>query len=131
MSVKNFIKGTLMLSLLIASSVAFAQQDQMPKRTPEERAQRQTQWMQKNLNLTDEQNKKVYDIILSSAKQVDNARNSGGGDMRSQMQDINAKKNDALKGVLTGDQFQKYQQHAQEMQQRRTGAHGGMPGGEN
>ncbi len=130
MTIKNFFKSALMLCVLIASSTAFAQQGQMPKRTPEERAQRQSQWMQQNLGLTDDQNKKVYDIMLSSAKQMDDARNSGG-DMRTQMQDINAKRDAAMKGVLTADQFQKYQQHTQEMMQQRRAGMGTQNGGQN
>ena len=120
MSVKNFIKSMLMLSLLTISSVSFAQQNmQTPvQRTPEERAQRQTQWMQQNLKLTDDQYKKVYDIVLKSAKQVDAARNAGG-DMRPQMKSINESRDAAMKGVLTGDQYQQYEQHKEQMQQQR------------
>ena len=128
MTIKNFFKNALMLCILIASSTVFAQQGQMPKRTPEERAQRQSQWMQQNLSLTDDQNKKVYDIMLSSAKQMDDAR-SAGGDMRTQMQDINAKRDAAMKGVLTADQYQKYQQHTQEMRQQRRAGMGTQNGG--
>ena len=126
MTMKNLIKSMLMLSLLIVSPVAFGQQP-MQQRPPEERAQRQTQWLQQNVALTDDQNKKVYDIILQSAKQADAARNSGG-DVKSQMKDINTSRDAAIKGVLTDDQYQKYQQHVQEMQQQRKSG-GGMQGG--
>ena len=125
MTTKNFLKSTLMLSLLISSTIAYGQQ-QAPQRSPEERAQRQTQWMRQNLSLTDDQNKKVYDIMLNSAKQMETARTSGD---KSQMKSLKDRKDASVKGVLTGDQFQKYQQHEslmqEKMQQRRTEMQGG------
>ena len=128
---KNLLKCAIALLLLVSSSAAFAQQQTMQQRTPEERAQRQTQMMQKNLALTDDQTQKVHDIILKHARGVDNARNSGG-DMRSQMQGLNANKDEALKGVLTGDQYQKYLQIEQKMKEKRMqrNSDGMQPGGQ-
>src|ERR1700749_1363966 len=132
MPVKNFIKSTLVLSLLIVSSVSFAQ-PQMQQRSPEERAQRQTQWMQQNLTLTNDQNKKVYDIMLHHAQQADNARSMPAGQNKaSEMQGANADKDAALKGILTGDQYNKYQQHEAEMKEKmKERRAGGMGNGGN
>lgn len=118
MAIKNLLKSTLVLSLLFASTIAFCQQ-QMQQRPPEERAQRQTQWMQKNLALTDDQHKKVYRIILNSARKVDNARSMPAGpDRRSNMQHINTERDASLKAVLTGEQYQKYEQHVLQMREK-------------
>ena len=129
MATKNIFKATLMLAILFASSVTFAQGQNMQKRTPEERAQNQTAWMKQNLGITDDQNKKAYDIILNAAKQVDDARNSSG-DKRAAMKSINENKDAAIKGVLTADQYGKYEQHMKEMQEQRK-AGGNMGGGQN
>ena len=131
MSVKNFLKSTLVLSLLIVSTAVFAQQP-MQQRSPEERAQRQTQWMQKNLNLTEEQNKKIYAIMLYHTTKADDTKNMAPGpEKRADAQAIKRDKNKDLKAVLTGAQFDKYQQHVQEMKDKKMDrrAGGGGNGG--
>lgn len=116
---KNLVKGISLIAVLFGSSFAIAQQQQMQQRTPRERAQNQTRMMQKNLGLTDDQNKKVYDIILKYAQQADNARNEAPGrDRRQEMKEIQNNKEADLKAVLTGEQFQKYQAYQQEMKEK-------------
>ena len=128
MSVKNFLKSTLVLSLLIVSTAAFAQQP-MQQRTPEERAQRQTQWMQKNLNLTDEQNRKVYAILLYHATKAEDTKNMAPSpEKRADARAIKRDKNEDLKAVLTGAQFDRYQQHVQEMKERKMDRRAGSGG---
>ena len=122
---KNIIKSLFAVLLLTSASTTFAQQ-QMQQRTPKERAQRQTMWMQKNIGLTDEQSKKVYDIMLYHAQQADNEKNMAPGpdkkmDKRDLKRDIDAE----LRATLTGDQYQKYQQHMAEMKAKRQERRGG------
>ena len=121
MNVKNFMKGTLMLSILVISSVAFAQQQgTMPPKTPEERAEHQTQWMRKNLHLTRDQGEKVYSIMLYYAQQADNAKGMRPGpEKKAERQGINRDKNTDLRAVLTGEQYDKYQQHEGAMKEKR------------
>ena len=124
---KHLVKSAIMLGVLFTSSLTFAQQ-QMPHKTPEEKAQNNTRWMQKNIALTEEQSKKVYDIILRYVKQADDARSSAPGpERRQEMQGIEAAKDNELRGVLTGDQFQKYQAHMQEMKQKMQERRSNMP----
>ena len=124
---KHFVKSAIMLAVLFTSSLAPAQQ-LMPRKTPEEKAQNNTRWMQKNIALTEEQSKKVYDIILRYVKQADDARSGAPGpERRQEMQGIEAAKDNELRGVLTGDQFQKYQAHMQEMKQKMQERRSGMP----
>ncbi len=139
MFIKNLLKSTLVLSLLIASTAAFAQRVEVKELpghnastqhqavmshestqdlTPQERARRQTNWMHKNLSITDEQKKKVYDIMLLHFQKVENVKNmSGRNNRRSEMQGINAQRDVALKDVLSDEQYQKYQAHLEEIQQ--------------
>ena len=124
---KNLAKFILVLTVIFTSSVASAQ---MQKRTPQERAQNQVQWMQKNLALTDDQSKKAYDIILRSARQVDNARNAPAGSGKKQdMQGIQNNRDAEMKAILSGDQYQKYQVHVQEIQEKMKERKGMQQGG--
>jgi len=127
MQLKIFFKSTILLAVLISSSVVYAQQQQ--RKTPEERAQNQIAWMQQNLNLTKDQNTKSYDILIAHARGMDQARSSGTGNLREQMQDLNVKKDNDIKLVLTPDQFQKYQQHEAEMKQQMQQRRGSQQGG--
>ena len=110
---KNFV----ILCLSITTSMAIAQD--RPKRTPEERAQRQTEWMEKNLGFTQEQNKKVYDIILYYAKENDKTgMEAPGREKKMEKQGIKKDRESELRGVLTPEQMAKYEQHLQEMKAR-------------
>jgi len=116
MSVRNLLKLSLVSSVLLSSSVLFAQ-DQMQKRTPEERAKRQTEWMEKNLSLTQDQDSKVYNIVLKYAQMMQNTSSSPNVP-ETQRQGIMTARDNELKGVLTGDQFQKFQAHETEMREK-------------
>jgi biopolymer transport protein ExbD len=122
---RNTIKSLFAVLLLLSTTTIFAQQ-QMPVRSPEERAQRQTMWMQKNLGLTEEQNKKVYDIMLYHAQQADADRSMAPGpDKKMEKKELKRDVDAELRATLTGDQYQRYQQHVQEMKARRQGRQGG------
>ena len=111
---KKFVQIALSLCMFVGSS-AFAQ-DQMPPKTPEERAQHQTMWMQKNLKLTEAQHKKVYDIILYYARQNENTKaQRPGAQKKAEKQAIMKDKDTDLRAVLTGQQYDMYQQHVGEM----------------
>lgn len=131
MSVKNLVKGALMLCLFLGSAPIFAQ-GQQPQRTPEERAQRQMTWMQKNLALTGDQDKKVYDILLHYAREAGKLIDApAGAERRQERIGVQKSKDAELQGVLTGDQYQKYQAHAQEMKAKMQQRRGGMQEGGN
>ena len=107
----------MVVMALFAGQMALAQQ--MQQRTPEERAQNQTHWMQKNLGITEDQNRKVYDIILKYARQAGQEKNEAPGrEKRQEMQQTQNAKDAELKAVLTGDQYQKYQAHVAEMKDK-------------
>ena len=80
---------------------------QMP--TPEERAQRHAQGVQKQLNLTADQYKVVYEAELEMNKKVEELRKSTPQPSRDQFMAISATKDEKIKKVLTPEQLQKYQ----------------------
>ena len=122
---KNIIKSLFAVLLLASATTVLAQQP-MPFKSPEERAQRQTMWMQKNLGLTEDQNKKVYDIMLYRAQQADNDKTMAPGpDKRIEKKELKRDVDAELRATLTGDQYQRYQQHVQEMKAKRQNRQGG------
>jgi protein CpxP len=101
--------------------------------TPEQRADKQTEMMQKNLGLSNDQVTKVKQINLSYWTQVDQLRsnNSSGAsasadhqDMRTQMKALRDKRDADLKATLTPDQYSKMQE---QMQNRGPQQRPGMP----
>ena len=125
----TFLKSALVFSILTTSAIAYGQQP-MPPRTPEERADHQTKWMDKNLRLTQEQSKKVYDIMLYYAQQNDNAKGMRpGAEKKAEKQGIQRDKDTDLRSVLSGEQYDKYQQHVGEMKEKAKERKAGMQQG--
>src|SRR5437660_9597016 len=109
MRVNDLFKTVFLVSLIVPS-VLFAQ-GRMQPRTPEEKAQNQTRWMKNNLALTPEQANKAYDINLYYARETENEKNMPPSpDKKAQRQGIKRNKDQDLKAVLTGEQYQRYQQ---------------------
>ena len=102
----------------------------MQRRSPEERADNQTRWMEKNLNITNEQRTKVYDIILYYAREADktNADVPAGNEKKVDKQRIRKGREQELKDVLTPAQYEKLQAHMQEMKDRVRERREGMQG---
>lgn len=84
------------------------------QRTPksaEERASAQTQQLTKKLSLSEDQQKKIQEINLASAKKVDELRAKSEGDRAQtfkELKNIEADKETAYKGVLTEKQMSDY-----------------------
>ncbi len=125
MSLRIIAKRAVVSAAILISTAAFGQQ-QMQDRSPEQRAQRQMKWMQANLALTSDQNDKAYNILLKYASEADNAKTGG---QRGARKEIQADKDAELKGILTGNQYQLYAAHMEQMkekmQQRRDGGQQG------
>lgn len=120
---KNVMKMMMLVVALMAAGFwqeASAQTTERTKLTAEERAQKWTDWMKTELAVTAEQEPKVHAINVKYANQMDDVK-SEGGDRRSKFKDAreNSKaKDEELKAVLTPDQFTKYTEKKQEMQQK-------------
>jgi len=85
---------------------------QRPMLTPEQRADKQTDMMQKNLSLTADEVTKVKQINLDYWTQVDQMRknNTDPQTMHTQMKTLRDKHDADLKAVLTPDQYTKFTQ---------------------
>jgi periplasmic protein CpxP/Spy len=88
------------------------QPPQGQKRTPEERAKRETEWMKTDLTLMEKQIPLVDTINLKYAKKQDEMRKQMEGQdreaFRPKMEEMQKQKNEELKSVLTEDQLKKY-----------------------
>ena len=113
----NKVMAVMTACFVMAVSTGYAQQQM--RRTPQERAQKQVQWMQKNLGLSEAQNVKAYEVILHFANRVDEIKtNEYGKEKRMDVRDLQQEKEAGLKSVLTADQFDRYMAHEQEMKER-------------
>lgn len=102
-------------------------QERKQEVTPEEMAKKSTERLTKDLGLSADQAKKVQPIELSFAKARHEARPATPGERPNPdlMKNAKATHDAALKGVLTADQYKKFQ----EMEAQRRQDHPGGPGG--
>ena len=112
-------KLLLVLSIIISCQLAvYAQSSMNMDNLPpaEERAEMQTEMMKEKLNLTDEQVPQVKSINLKAAQDIDEV-----GKLTDRMKKFKAfrtaqqEKDEALKKVLTKDQYKLYQDIKEEM----------------
>jgi hypothetical protein len=113
--------------ILLTTFQAFAQdgqgQGQRQRRSPEEMAKSNTEWMTKELNLNAKQKVAVDSINLVYAKaQVAAFQSSQNGDRekaREAREKLNTDKEKALTKVLSKDQLAKYKKRNEELRNRR------------
>lgn len=104
----------LSLAILIVAGQNILAQDlkqDKQKKTPEERAKLHTEKMTKNLELTDDQAKQVYDIMYSQATQVDALRNNkdiSKESRKEQMKTIFQDSDSKLQGIFSKEQTEKW-----------------------
>lgn len=108
--VKSIITMGCMAVIMLVSASAFAQ-EKMQHKTPEERAKMMSDKMKTELALTDEQYQKVQTINLDFATKSSDLRKEGGdkSSWAEKMKPLDDERTTALKGVLTPDQFSKYE----------------------
>ena len=109
---------SLIVSLLCVG--AFAQNDQSTTKssTPEQRAERITNWMTKKLTLTADQKTKIYDVNLKYAKLNQETRTNDADNRKAMRQELMAsekEREDEFKAILTPDQFTSFQTAKQEL----------------
>ena len=91
-------------------------------RTPEQRADHLTNWMNKKLTLTADQKTKIYDVNLKYAKMNQEARATDADDKKAMHQELKANETEReaeFKTILTPDQFQAFQTAKQELKEKR------------
>jgi len=111
-------KLVLVAFLFCVTTAIFAQPGQgRPQFNPEDMAKRQTEWMTKELSLTDAQVAPVDSINLVYAKkQAELFKPDGDREaMREKMTALNAEKEKAFAAVLTEEQLKKYKESARGM----------------
>lgn len=104
---KTTIRTMMLIGLVMLGVNVMAQRSA----TPEQRAQRQTEMLKQMLSLSDDQVKKVQEIVLNFNVEVQKSRESQPeGTPWTPDQKLIEKRNAALKEVLTPEQFEKFMQ---------------------
>lgn len=114
-------------SVLMMSAVSVAQPGKLGKKSPQERAEHQTERLTKELSLTPEQAAKVKAILAKRGAEMDSVRSKkmAGAQKEEVRGDKKAarEKTDAeLKAILTPEQYAKFQAMMQERKENH--AHG-------
>lgn len=94
---------------MLVNGVVFAQENaNMPQRTPEQEATKQTERLQQELNLTPEQTKQLYEINLKYARErrISNTRSAAMERMKN--------KNADIQNILTPEQNSRLQYKREE-----------------
>jgi len=119
------------ICILIVTIFAFGNiQAQQQKRSPEERAKRQTQMVKEQCALTDSQAVIFENIALKYSKLMEGFRDIPRDSTqlrRNKMDELNQKQTAEVKTILTPEQFVKYEKWMEENRNRMGG--GGNRGG--
>jgi hypothetical protein len=109
------MKNIFLITLLFVSLMSFAQT------TAEERASNQTNRMKTELNLTDDQFTKVYDINLGIIMKNDGIRTSTFSEevKKEVLQSNQQARKSMLKDVLTAAQYEKLEQEVKEIKKKK------------
>jgi len=117
--VKSVFTASITVVLLLCAAAVFAQMEELRNSTPMQRAKLQTFFMQKRLNLAPGQVKQVQGINLKYAEQMEPIIRGNGGKLKKarQANAINEAKDNELRTVLSGEQYQAYLASKEEMHQ--------------
>jgi len=116
---KRVFTASITIALLLCAAAVFAQMEELRNSTPMQRAKLQTVFMQRKLNLAPGQVKQVQSINLKYAEQMEPVIKGTGGKLKKMREAnaINEAKDNELKAVLSGDQYQAYLASKEEMRQ--------------
>ncbi len=126
MKKSSLIIAVALIGGILAGNVSLRAQGngQRParERNPEDMAKNQTQRLKDQLNLSAEQERSVYDLNLSFAKRMAEAREaaaaSGGRPPMDSMRSWNQAREASMKKILTPDQSEKLQAEREKMRQQ-------------
>ena len=115
-----FTLAATALLLMASAPGTWAQLDRLANTTPPERAKVQTEFMTSRLGLTPDQTRTVGALNLKYAQRMEPViKGSEGPFMKlRQMREINQGKEAELQGILSPDQYAKYQASREEMRQK-------------
>ena len=99
---------------------ACAQLDKLRNTTPAERAGMQTDFMASKLDLTPDQKRAVTDLNLKYATKMEPVIKGSAGPMvrAREMREINQEKETELRGILSPQQWEKYEASRAEMREK-------------
>ena len=117
------MKGTIfILTALLAITLQARGQasQQLKNSTPEERAQKITDWMKTTLQLSDEQATSIHAINIKYANQNESLKEDASGRRakHKKLKDSQEAKDQELKGMLTPEQFKTYLSKKKELQEK-------------
>ena len=94
--------------------------DKMKNSTPEQRAQKMTDWMKSNLQLTDDQVTSVHAINLKYASENESLKDDTGArrEKYKKLKESQEAKDQELKGAMTSEQFSNYLGKKKELQEK-------------
>lgn len=123
-------KIILFITLLCGTASLVLAQPGQQQRSPEERAKRNVEMLEKRLSLTADQKAKIHTIALEQVKAMDSlrteARNAGTDRqaMWSKMQALQQEHDKKITVLLSDDQKKQYQQLIEDRQKRMRGGQG-------
>jgi len=97
----------LILGLFAVNS--YAQTDGKTKKTPEQKAEKIAKKMQEKLSLSDAQYKSVYELALSTVNQRASLKSMDKEARRTEMKKLMETQESQLKGILSSDQWTKWE----------------------
>jgi hypothetical protein len=117
-SIFNLVPGLLVVFVLGSADTIAQEQDKEPM-PPDERAAKLTDWMKTNLQLTAEQEKPVQEINLKCAIKTEELRNTDEPrkEKFKKLKGYNEEKDQELKKLFTGEQFNLYQAKKEEVKE--------------
>lgn len=115
---RHLISLVLGFTVLLVTTLAMAQMDELKNSTPEERATLQTDWMKTNLALDDKTANALSAINLKYAQETQALMDSEGPRLEKLMTfRRNSDAKDAeLKALLTPEQYSQYEQKKSQLQ---------------
>lgn len=131
-------KIMLLLAFALAANISVFAQQGGPGRSVEERVKMTIERLTKELQLTKEQQVKLDTVFSESFKAMqkmrEDAQASGNRPDRAAFEKLNNERNEKVKGILSEEQYKKYQESQAAMRQRGGnrgggGGNGGARGG--
>lgn len=119
--------GLLLMVVVFSATISMAQNRGGQKLDPKERAEQEVKKLTEKLDLSTEQGKKVYDVLLKGNNEMTEMRKAGGGDrdaMREKMMKLRSEQNAEMKKILSEAQLAKYEKYQEERRSER-GTRGG------
>ena len=107
----RLLQVTILATVFVLFSTLDVFSQGRKKRTPEEMAKQQTEWMKQELKLTKEQEQKIYKINLETSKKIKETweKHSGNREaMQAAMKETRRKKDKEIKEALTKEQYELY-----------------------